>query len=65
MLQLAVLVESTMPATYVASMPIGVQRVLFGTLATLGKAVGYKTTYPQYGTVTNDLVNIPPGMQAK
>ena len=65
MLQLAVLVDSTMPATYVASMPIGVQRVLFGALGALGRTFGYRTSYPQYGTVTNDRVDIPPGMQAK
>lgn len=60
MLQLAVLVESTMPATYVASMPVGVQKVLFGLLASLGRTFGYRSSYPQYGTVTAAAINIPP-----
>jgi len=52
LLQLAVLIRSTMPATYIAGIPITVQRMLFGALARLGQAVGYRTAYPTYGILT-------------
>jgi hypothetical protein len=51
MLQLAVSAQSTMPVTYGAGMPTGVQRVLVGLLAVLGKTAGYRTSYPEYGEV--------------
>jgi mannose-6-phosphate isomerase-like protein (cupin superfamily) len=53
LLQLAVLIRSTMPATYIAGIPIAVQRMLFGGLARLGEAVGYRTAYPAYGVLTD------------
>jgi mannose-6-phosphate isomerase-like protein (cupin superfamily) len=52
LLQLAVLIRSTMPATYIAGIPIAVQRSLFGGLARVGKAFGYRTAYPDYGILT-------------
>jgi hypothetical protein len=47
-----VLIRSTMPATYIAGIPIAVQRLLFGGLARLGQALGYRTAYPGYGVLT-------------
>jgi mannose-6-phosphate isomerase-like protein (cupin superfamily) len=52
LLQLAVLIRSTMPATYIAGIPIAVQRALFGGLARVGEALGYRTAYPAYGVLT-------------
>jgi mannose-6-phosphate isomerase-like protein (cupin superfamily) len=52
LLQLAVLIRSTMPATYIAGIPIVIQRTLFGGLAYLGHALGYRTAYPGYGVLT-------------
>jgi mannose-6-phosphate isomerase-like protein (cupin superfamily) len=52
LLQLAVLIRSTMPATYLAGIPVAVQRMLFGGLARLGTAAGYRTSYPAYGVLT-------------
>ena len=52
LLQLAVLIRSTMPATYIAGIPITVQRTLFGGLARVGEALGYRTAYPAYGILT-------------
>ncbi len=53
-LQLAVLAEAAMPATYVPGAPPAVQKVLIRAAATLGRAVGYRVTYPGFPT-------IPPG----
>ncbi len=53
LLQLAVLIRSTMPATYIAGIPIAVQRTLFGGLARVGEALGYRTAYPAYGILTD------------
>ncbi len=52
LLQLAVLIRSTMPATYIAGIPIPVQRALFGGLARVGQALGYRTAYSDYGVLT-------------
>jgi mannose-6-phosphate isomerase-like protein (cupin superfamily) len=52
LLQLAVLIRSTMPATYIAGNPIAVQRAVFGGLAWVGEALGYRTAYPAYGVLT-------------
>jgi mannose-6-phosphate isomerase-like protein (cupin superfamily) len=52
LLQLAVLIRSTMPATYIAGIPIAAQRLLFGGLARVGQALGYRTAYPGYGVLT-------------
>jgi len=52
LLQLAVLVQPTMPAAYVSGPPVAVQRILFGTLARIGRAVGYKQAYPEHGMLT-------------
>lgn len=41
-----------MPATYIAGIPIAVQRALFGGLARVGEALGYRTAYPAYGILT-------------
>jgi mannose-6-phosphate isomerase-like protein (cupin superfamily) len=48
-LQLAVLAETTMPATFLAGPPIPLQRWLFSTLAGLGRALGYRAAYPEFG----------------
>lgn len=48
LLQLAVLVHSTMPGTYLAGIPIPVQEIIFGSLAALGRRAGYQARYPQY-----------------
>jgi quercetin dioxygenase-like cupin family protein len=52
LLQLGVLIDETMPATYLAGPPMALQRVLFGTMGWLGRLAGYKTSYPEYGVVT-------------
>jgi hypothetical protein len=58
-LQLAVLLETTMPASYAAGPPIPVQRVLFGLLGRLGRVAGYKAAYPEYGVITPDGLKMP------
>lgn len=60
LLQLAVLIRSTMPATYIAGIPIAVQRAVFGGLARLGHARGYRTAYRQYGLLTDAGLVIAP-----
>ncbi len=50
-LQLAVLVRSLMPYAYLDGMPIPVQEVVFGSLAAVGRLVGYRASYPQYNGV--------------
>jgi len=40
-----------MPATYLAGLPRGVQHLAFGGLAALGRALGYRTAYPEYGVL--------------
>ena len=54
LLQLAVLIRSTMPATYIAGIPVGLQRTVFGGLARLGALAGYRTAYAAYGVLTDD-----------
>jgi mannose-6-phosphate isomerase-like protein (cupin superfamily) len=51
LLQLAVLIRSTMPATFLDRPPVPVQRALFRMLGALGVLVGYRTAYPRYGIV--------------
>jgi hypothetical protein len=41
-----------MPATYIAGIPITAQRLLFGGLARIGEAAGYRTAYSTYGVLT-------------
>ena len=48
LLQLAVLAETTMPATYVPGPPRALQHLLIRVLAGLGRAVGYRVTYPGF-----------------
>jgi mannose-6-phosphate isomerase-like protein (cupin superfamily) len=62
LLQLAVLIRSTMPATYIAGIPIAVQRMLFGGLARVGHAAGYRTAYGEYGVLTDAGLQWPDGM---
>jgi quercetin dioxygenase-like cupin family protein len=59
LLQLGVLIETTMPATYLAGPPIAMQRVLFGALGWLGRVAGYKTAYPEYGVITARGLEVP------
>jgi mannose-6-phosphate isomerase-like protein (cupin superfamily) len=44
--QLAVIAHHIQPEGYVAGMPIGVQRVLFGLLAAVARKLGYQMVYP-------------------
>jgi mannose-6-phosphate isomerase-like protein (cupin superfamily) len=57
--QLAVLVETTMPGTYLAGPPIALQRLLFGTLGRVGRLAGYRTAYPEFGVLTADGLTVP------
>jgi mannose-6-phosphate isomerase-like protein (cupin superfamily) len=59
LLQLGVLIETTMPATYLAGPPMALQRVLFGALGWMGRAAGYKTAYREYGVITADGLKMP------
>lgn len=52
LLQLAVLLNETMPATYLATPSIPVQRIVFAMLGALGRALGYRLAYPEYGVLT-------------
>lgn len=58
LLQLGVLIETTMPATYLAGSPMALQRVLFAALGWIGRAAGYKTAYREYGVITADGLEI-------
>ena len=51
LLQLAVLIASTLPGTYIAGPPRLIQDTLFRPLASLGRLLGYRASYPQYGVV--------------
>jgi mannose-6-phosphate isomerase-like protein (cupin superfamily) len=51
-LQLAVIAQTTIPGTYLAGLPRVLQRVLFKGLARLGRALGYRPAYPEYGTLS-------------
>jgi quercetin dioxygenase-like cupin family protein len=59
LLQLGVLIATTMSATYLAGPPIALQRVLFGALGWLGRVAGYKTGYQEYGVITADGLQVP------
>lgn len=52
LLQLGVLLQATMPATFIDGPPIALQRLLFGMLGRLGRLAGYKTAYPEYGVIS-------------
>lgn len=52
-LQLAVLAHATMPAAYIAGPPVAVQHILFALLAGIGRLLGYRVAYPEYGVVTD------------
>ena len=54
LLQLGVIIETTMPATYLAGAPMSLQRALFGAIGWLGRVAGYKSAYREYGVVTGD-----------
>lgn len=49
LLQVAVIIDTTMPATYLAGPPIALQRVVFSGLGRLGRMLGYRPAYPEYG----------------
>ena len=49
-LQTIVLLRALQPSAYVAGLPIWLQRPLFGALAALGQALGYKVYYPAVST---------------
>lgn len=50
-LQLAVLAEQTMPATYLPGLPVPVQRVLIRGLAKVARAAGYRPYYDGFPVV--------------
>jgi len=50
-LQLAVLAETTIPATFVPGLPVGVQRLVIPLVAAAGRALGYRAVYPGSGVV--------------
>jgi uncharacterized RmlC-like cupin family protein len=52
LLQLAVLLDTTMPATYLDGMPIAIQRILYRVLAPIGRLAGYKAAYREHGMIT-------------
>jgi mannose-6-phosphate isomerase-like protein (cupin superfamily) len=54
LLQLAVLARTTMPATFLAGPPRALQRLLFGLLSTVGRAAGYRASYPEFGVLTGN-----------
>ncbi len=45
--QLALLLRSMQPHTYLAGLPIAAQRSFFSLLAAVGRAAGYKASYPE------------------
>jgi len=45
-LQTVVVAQAIQPATYVAGLPVVIQRPLFAALAAYGRARGYKAYYP-------------------
>ena len=51
-LQVAVIIQDTMPATYLAGAPIPLQRLVFSILALMGRSLGYRTAYPEFGILT-------------
>jgi quercetin dioxygenase-like cupin family protein len=61
LLQLGVLIDKTMPATYLAGPPMALQRVMFSLLGWLGRLAGYRTSYPEYGVVTAYGLDEPTG----
>ena len=50
--QLGVIINTTVPATYLAGTPIPIQRLLLAVLSALGRAAGYRSAYPEYGILT-------------
>ena len=48
LLQLAVFAKEFRPEVQFTKPPLAVQRVLFGILSPIGRALGYRATYPQY-----------------
>lgn len=59
LLQLAVLIRSTMPATFLDRPPVAIQRVAFSLLGALGALLGYRTAYPEYGIVHPGGIEVP------
>lgn len=51
-LQLAVLAETTIPATYLARAPRLLQRAGFTALAAVGRLAGLRAAYPEFGVLT-------------
>ncbi|GLV53305.1 hypothetical protein KDH_01600 [Dictyobacter sp. S3.2.2.5] len=49
-LQTVVLLQALQPSAYVAGLPIWLQRPLFGVLAAIGQALGYKSSYTAVST---------------
>ena len=49
-LQGVVTAQAIEPTTYIAGLPIWIQRPLFGVLAPIGRALGYKAFYPAVST---------------
>ena len=51
-LQLAVILRASMPTTYMAGLPVVVQRLVLTALGVLASATGYQLAYPRYGVVS-------------
>ena len=65
LMQLGVLIATTMPATYLDGPPIALQRVLFGALGWLGRIAGYQAAYPEYGVITASELEMPASATAR
>jgi mannose-6-phosphate isomerase-like protein (cupin superfamily) len=51
LLQVAVIIQTTMPATYLAGVPVALQRMVFALLGKMGRGLGYRAAYPEYGVL--------------
>lgn len=59
LLALAVLAYGTIPQTYLAGMPKGIQTVLTAGASVIGRLVGKQFAYAQYGVVTDAGIELP------
>jgi quercetin dioxygenase-like cupin family protein len=59
LLQIAVIIDAAMPATYIAGAPVWLQRAAFGMLSRVGQALGYRAGYPEYGLLAAEGLTLP------
>ena len=57
LLQVAVIIQTTMPATYLAGVPVALQRMVFALLGKMGRGLGYRAAYPEYGVLPRDVAH--------